>query len=321
MVWYRCGVSTLMWVMTLGCVGGSEAPQALLDPDIGAVDAGEDVEASMGAAVGSACATDEACSGPGEPACLTEIKPLEGLVRASGNPEADAIWEEIGLEFEGGYCSTRGNCASDADCGEGGTCFQPLATVSDEVLDSLNSLGEGLPFDIYEFAEFGACLDACEGDSDCPREGYTCDVPLRDVLSLVNGAALNTFCISIGEEADYCENEPCVNGTCVNGADDFRCECAPGFEGRTCAEEIDACEPFPGTGITPCQNGGVCTDLSVGYRCDCPDDYGGDDCEILIEDCDPNPCLNGGTCSTPDGAYLCACLEGFSGNICQDAGG
>ncbi|MEO1268459.1 MAG: hypothetical protein AAFX99_10185, partial [Myxococcota bacterium] len=143
------------------------------------------------------------------------------------------------------------------------------------------------------------------------------DVPLNDVLNLVQGASLETFCIAIGRQANYCDPDPCINGDCVNGRQNFTCDCFPGFEGALCEGETDACDPFPGTGITPCQNDGVCTDLPVGYDCECPDMYGGNDCEIFIEDCDPNPCINGGTCDMPEGTYVCTCPEGFSGNICQ----
>jgi len=107
-----------------------------------------------------------------------------------------------------------------------------------------------------------------------------------------------------------CVEEPCDNVFCLNDGvpvvqgDDCFCDCAVGFEGPNCADEVSA---DPCADVT-CQNEGTCDDGT----CNCPAGFGGDNCEIAL--CDAVLCeSNGGTCV--DGA--CDCPEGFSGTNCE----
>lgn len=73
-----------------------------------------------------------------------------------------------------------------------------------------------------------------------------------------------------------CNPSPCLNGaTCsvVGGAGE--CACAPGFEGPTCATNVDDCSP------NPCQHGGTCTDGVDAHTCACTTGFAGDECELL----------------------------------------
>ena len=107
------------------------------------------------------------------------------------------------------------------------------------------------------------------------------------------------------------------------------CECATGFTGENCEEDINECDP------DPCQNGAVCTETSDGstltpavYHCDCALGYGGKNCDVDIDECefnDANTCLNGGTCTqTTDGTtpalgvFHCDCLPGWTGDRCEE---
>ena len=88
------------------------------------------VEPGSGA-VGDACASASDCGGTA-PNCMTDIYGM--------------------ITFPNGYCS--GDCLTDADCGDGGTCF-----------------------DVMGYMQF--CMKDCEDNSDCREsEGYSCsEVP------------------------------------------------------------------------------------------------------------------------------------------------
>lgn len=147
--------------------------------------------------VGGACSSATECPGPGTATCLTEYKPVEPLIFEDADPALADTYRDIGLLFEGGYCSTEGNCAEDSDCGEGGACFWPLEDVEQETLDSMASMD--LPFDINGFKQASLCLAPCETDCDC-REGYICGLPIGDLIGLVPGSSKETFCIQPSEE-------------------------------------------------------------------------------------------------------------------------
>jgi len=63
---------------------------------------------------------------------------------------------------------------------------------------------------------------------------------------------------------DDCVGVVCVHGQCVDGADNFSCECDPGYQGRLCEREIDECRTHP------CKNGGTCIDRLNQFVCVCP---------------------------------------------------
>ena len=58
----------------------------------------------------------------------------------------------------------------------------------------------------------------------------------------------------------------------------FTCNCAPGYNGTTCENDIDECDP------NPCQNGGICEDKINDYNCICPKCYAGKNCETVRDD-------------------------------------
>ena len=61
--------------------------------------------------------------------------------------------------------------------------------------------------------------------------------------------------------------------TCIPLASSFICNCAAGWTGNRCQNEIDEC------GSSPCLNGGTCTDRMNGYECSCSDSFEGQNCE------------------------------------------
>ena len=74
-----------------------------------------------------------------------------------------------------------------------------------------------------------------------------------------------------GGTGDDCD-PPCENGgVCTSSG---TCDCADGWEGETCEDDIDDCEP------NPCLNGGTCTDHTAAFECACPSQYTGLKCEL-----------------------------------------
>ncbi len=61
------------------------------------------------------------------------------------------------------------------------------------------------------------------------------------------------------------QTSPCKHGTCTdNGWSRFSCDCDLGWEGITCATDVNDCDP------SPCKNGGRCIDNgTAAYLCDC----------------------------------------------------
>ncbi|XP_072021314.1 fibronectin-like [Amphiura filiformis] len=84
---------------------------------------------------------------------------------------------------------------------------------------------------------------------------------------------------------DSCSPNPCVNGgVCFDGVNNtFTCQCADGFTGTRCDEDIDDCSPLT------CVNGGFCVDGVNTFTCQCPDGFTGTRCETT--ECDNMPWL------------------------------
>ena len=245
--------------------------------------------------VGSACEVATECAGE-VPLCLREYRPVRDLIFPDAEPSIAAPYEDIGLDFPGGYCSSEVNCAADSDCPAGGSCFVPFENVTPETLDELALMN--FPFDIHAFSDLGLCLEACSDPTQC-RDGYTCDIPISELLSLVPGASQETYCIA-PPATGVCLDNPCINGgICTNAADeDFICDCPPGFVGTHCETptEVEVGQPDP-TETTddespcqanPCRHEGVCTDIGDSYECTCAPGFVGHDCDARV-DCGAPP--------------------------------
>ncbi|PKN56759.1 MAG: hypothetical protein CVU56_14600 [Deltaproteobacteria bacterium HGW-Deltaproteobacteria-14] len=104
----------------------------------------------------------------------------------------------------------------------------------------------------------------------------------------------------------------CVHGSCeAPGV----CDCAgTGFEGETCADDIDECA----TGADDCGANALCTDVDGGFTCTCAPDYEGDpvagctdidECATGADDCGANS-----VCTNTGGGFTCACAAGYAGD-------
>ncbi|CAF0703504.1 unnamed protein product [Brachionus calyciflorus] len=107
-------------------------------------------------------------------------------------------------------------------------------------------------------------------------------------------------------EINECVSNPCQNGgICENAVNSYKCTCPLGFTGTNC-EQIQGCIN------NPCKFGGTCTVLSNGSeKCQCKDGFTGTHCETDINECLSSPCQNGGTCIDLENSYACYCPDGY----------
>ncbi len=310
----------------------TEGPDAA-DADDTAPDSGDD-----GLAVGSACTDDAQCSGA-SPWCIDgQLAPLAAL--ESSQSTAAASLASLGVvPFPEGYCSNVAPCTADADCGTGGTCFQPLIDVdADAFAGIVGALGlepggdeEAL---VLGFREYGQCLYACETDADCARPGYTCDVPLGDFLAITStiGGRLETYCV--GEAIDQCEALTCEQGECVVGPEGIAtCDCDTGWSGDACDVPFDCGAPEAvDPPLSVATDDGTTLDAVATYACaegyelvgtaerTCgAEGWEGDVpmCSPIAPTCDETTCGENGTCDDTTGAIVCTCDEGYSGDACE----
>ena len=120
-------------------------------------------------------------------------------------------------------------------------------------------------------------------------------------------------------DIDDCVNNTCVNGLCVDGEDMYSCLCDPGWIGDRCQIDKDECADLP------CMNGGTCTQTVVpgSYICSCSDEYKGQNCtELKVRTCREQPCTNGATCipepeKESSDKFRCDCAQGYQGTTCE----
>ena len=102
-------------------------------------------------------------------------------------------------------------------------------------------------------------------------------------------------------------------GTCFNLVGSFGCLCDSDWSGKTCGQNIDACEDD-----SPCLHGGICADTAQSFTCNCTaTGYTGLTCNKNVNECEDNTqdCLNGGTCQDVEGSYICQCSQDFTGRF------
>lgn len=137
-----------------------------------------------------------------------------------------------------------------------------------------------------------------------------CRVDVVVVLLIVfkNIFLINIFTIVYVGSGNKCHN----GGQCVEGRGlDFTCNCAAGWQGRFCSNEIDECES------SPCQNGGICVDKIASYACVCSMGFTGPNCEEEILVCNDSPCKNSALCLMEEGQPVCYCVPDFHGEKCE----
>ncbi|XP_066501005.1 protein crumbs homolog 2b [Hoplias malabaricus] len=116
------------------------------------------------------------------------------------------------------------------------------------------------------------------------------------------------------DDIDECASGPCVHGTCRDLLGEYQCDCARGYTGPRCDEDVDECQEHP------CEHGGSCMNTVGGYNCTCPPDYRGPNCQWIYPPlkCEVDvQCTNGGVCMDGLWGANCTCKPGYIGDKCE----
>lgn len=111
--------------------------------------------------------------------------------------------------------------------------------------------------------------------------------------------------------APLCLLHPCLNnGSCQDLFNHYSCNCAPGWQGENCQDDVNECISGP------CIHG-TCRNLPGEYLCQCAQGYRGKHCEEDVDECQELHCENTGSCVNTVGGYTCICPPAYSGPFCQ----
>lgn len=111
--------------------------------------------------------------------------------------------------------------------------------------------------------------------------------------------------------APLCLQYPCSNnGSCQDLFNHYSCDCAPGWQGRNCQDDVDECISGP------CIHG-TCRNIPGEYLCHCVQGYRGRHCDEDVDECQELHCENAGSCVNIVGRYTCVCPPAYSGPLCQ----
>ncbi|KAB5567583.1 hypothetical protein PHYPO_G00234400 [Pangasianodon hypophthalmus] len=116
------------------------------------------------------------------------------------------------------------------------------------------------------------------------------------------------------DDVNECISGPCVHGTCRNLPGEYLCQCAQGYRGRNCDEDVDECQ------VLRCENTGSCVNTVGGYTCICPPAHSGPLCQWSFPplQCGVDvQCTNGGVCMDGPWGANCTCNLGYAGERCE----
>ncbi|XP_027023125.2 protein crumbs homolog 2b isoform X2 [Tachysurus fulvidraco] len=116
------------------------------------------------------------------------------------------------------------------------------------------------------------------------------------------------------DDINECISGPCIHGTCKNLPGEYLCQCALGYRGRHCNEDVDECQELH------CENLGSCLNFVGGYTCICPPAYSGPLCQWSFPpmQCRVDvQCMNGGVCINGPWGANCTCRPGYTGERCE----
>lgn len=142
----------------------------------------------------------------------------------------------------------------------------------------------------------GAVSDCAEGEANCDEDPVNgCET---DTTSSVDHCGGCTQACTAENGTMACEESACV------------ATCEDGWEGDTCADDIDECAAE----TSPCDPNATCENSEGAHTCTCNSGYDGDGVTCSdIDECAANasPCQANSTCSNSDGAYECPCNDGY----------
>ncbi|XP_030641426.1 protein crumbs homolog 2b [Chanos chanos] len=220
---------------------------------------------------------------------------LETLALTSNLPLSDGTWHRVEFRMaDPSLPASRWHLAVD-----GQTVETSLVTMGN--LDFLSHST------LFLAENYTGCLgDVRVGGVYLPLAGDK-EEPQAARFSLLDGIRPHLGC----RGAPLCQSQPCQNnGSCQDLFNQYSCNCAPGWEGEFCQNNVDECASGP------CAHG-VCRDLLADYECECTPGYGGKNCQEDLNECLEHSCENGGSCQDAVGTYTCLCPPGYTGPLCQ----
>ena len=241
----------------------------------------------------------------------------------------------------GGGCVQSTDCASGA-CDDNGTCTCDLGFGPDEAGDC----AEIDDCDPNPCANGGTCTDQVNAFGCACTDGWT-GVTCEERLDLCDpNPCLNGGTCTEGEDqgivctcaagyhgqdcADLCEVGNCLPGkvTCsADGSNRLCDECATGYYGLACEEDIDECA----TEVDDCNDQADCVNTEGGFTCTCHPGLQGNGVSCVPctdgkwglgcgETCAQGNCIGGVMCDKLDGtSRVCTkCENGFMGDACEE---
>ncbi|XP_033116445.1 protein crumbs-like isoform X2 [Anneissia japonica] len=164
-------------------------------------------------------------------------------------------------------------------------------------------------------------VSGCQGRAVCDSgpciNGATCEDTWNDYSCQCADGFDGEHCQN---NINECSSNPCFQGSCVDHINSYLCECYSGYNGSYCDQDINECDS------NPCENNFACTNMVNDFSCNCSANYTGKTCSVSIFDlvtCDDSPCDNGATCmdvATPSPNMLlikCICAAGYEGPTCS----
>ena len=151
-------------------------------------------------------------------------------------------------------------------------------------------------------SEFNVVFTQEDNTPGCHIEPYSDEIfPYFDTLTGKNCEIDIDECSDPPNGIDACNN----NGICNNLPGSFTCDCHTGWQGSTCAEDIDECSE----GLHACNNNQWCRNLQGSYECPCRGGFDGLNCEEDLDECaKPGVCPAGSVCTTDEfNAFSCKC--------------
>ncbi|XP_058975812.1 cubilin homolog [Musca domestica] len=135
-------------------------------------------------------------------------------------------------------------------------------------------------------------------------------------LRRLNGRLAN---LEENVDKDECAEttEPCKNGgTCYDLYKGYHCECAEGWTGKTCEQDVDECYLLAGTDLG-CQNNAVCQNTPGSYKCTCAKGFSGTHCRLRNSIChqeQSQELCGHGVCvpANNEKGYTCLCDQGWT---------
>ncbi|KAH8379700.1 hypothetical protein KR009_006651 [Drosophila setifemur] len=156
------------------------------------------------------------------------------------------------------------------------------------------------------------------GANSTRRSGLNSRV-LRRQLQRVQRVSGILLTLAANLDKNECDSSPCQNGgICHDGYLAYQCECTAGWQGPTCADDVNECFDLAGTDLDGCFNNGQCINTPGSYRCVCRNGFSGAHCRLRKNSClesgSRELCGEHGTCIhavNPVG-YVCVCDQGWT---------